>query len=51
MRSPLAALLFEFFNWEPPPFDNRESKVYLSRKLDRDIVDTHRLKRTVTQVE
>ena len=51
MRSTLDSLRFEVVKFEPHPLDNRESKVYLSKKLDRDIVDMHRLKRTVTQVE
>ena len=51
MRSTLDSLRFEVVKFEPNALDNRESKVYLSKKLDREIVDSHRLKRTVTQVE
>jgi hypothetical protein len=31
--------------------DNRESKVYLSKKLGPDLLDTHRSMRTVVTVE
>jgi hypothetical protein len=51
MRSTLDSLRFEVVTFEPHALDNRESKVYLSKPLDRDTVDAHRLKRTVTQVE
>lgn len=51
MRSTLDSLRFEVVKFERHPADNRESKVYLSKQLDRDVVDTHRSRRTVTQVE
>jgi GNAT superfamily N-acetyltransferase len=51
MRSTLDSLRFEVVKFEPSPIDNRESKVYLSKKLDREVVDSHRLRRTVTQVD
>jgi hypothetical protein len=51
MRSTLDALRFEVVKFEPHHFDNRESKVYLSKKLTRDVVDAHRSRRLVTQVE
>jgi GNAT superfamily N-acetyltransferase len=51
MRSTLDSLRFEVVKFERHPADNAESKVYLSKQLHRDIVDAHRLKRMVTQVE
>jgi hypothetical protein len=51
MRSTLDSLRFEVVKFEPNLLDNSESKVYLSKLLDRDIVDTHRLKRMVTAIE
>ncbi len=51
MRSTLDSLRFEVVKFERHPADNAESKVYLSKRLDRDIVDAHRLKRMVTQIE
>ncbi len=51
MRSTLDALRFEVVKFERHPGDNAESKVYMSKKLTRDIVEAHRSKRMVTQVE
>ncbi len=51
MRSTLDALHFEVVRFERHPIDNGESKVYMSKKLTRDVVDAHRSKRMVTQVE
>ena len=51
MRSTLDALRFEVVKFERYPADNLESKVYLSRRLTRDVVDAHRSQRMVTQVE
>lgn len=51
MRSTLDALRFEVVKFERHPADNAESKVYMSKKLTRDIVEAHRSKRMVTQVE
>jgi len=50
MRSTLDGLRFEVVKFERHP-DNRESKVYLSKTLHRDVVDAHRSRRSVTQVE
>ena len=49
MRGTLDNLEFEVVKFEPHP-DNRESKVYLSKKLDASVLKSHRLKRTVVQV-
>ena len=51
MRSTLDALRFEVVRFERHPADNLESKVYLSKRLSRDVVEAHRSKRMVTQVE
>jgi GNAT superfamily N-acetyltransferase len=51
MRSTLDGLRFEVVKFERHPEDNRESKVYLSKKLDREVVSTHRSRRSVTHVE
>jgi len=51
MRSTLDALRFEVVKFERHPVDNLESKVYLAKRLSRDLVDTHRSRRMVTQVE
>jgi hypothetical protein len=49
MRSTLAALKFDVIKYEPHP-DNHESKVYMSKKLDADILDTHQSRRSVVKV-
>ena len=50
MRSALDALRFDVINFEPHP-DNRESKVYMSKKLDQDALDLHQSRRSVVKVE
>jgi GNAT superfamily N-acetyltransferase len=50
MRGTLDHLRFEVIKFERHPADNCESKVYLSRKLDATVLDTHRSARTVVQV-
>jgi GNAT superfamily N-acetyltransferase len=50
MRGTLDHLRFEVVKFERHPADNGESKVYLSRKLDATVLDTHRSARTVVQV-
>ena len=49
MRGTLDHLRFDVVKYEPHP-DNRESKVYLSKKLGPDLLDTHRSMRTVVTV-
>jgi GNAT superfamily N-acetyltransferase len=49
MRSTLAALKFDIIKYEVHP-DNRESKVYMSKKLGADVVDTHQSRRSVVKV-
>ena len=50
MRAALDHLRFDVVKYEPH-LDNRESKVYLSKKLGPDLLDTHRSMRTVVTVE
>jgi GNAT superfamily N-acetyltransferase len=49
MRGTLDHLRFDVVKYEPHP-DNRESKVYLSKKLGPDLLDTHRSMKTVVTV-
>jgi hypothetical protein len=49
MRGTLDHLHFDVVKYEPHP-DNRESKVYLGKKLGRELLDTHRSMRTVVTV-
>lgn len=51
MRSTLDALMFEVVKFERHPTDNGESKVYMSKRLSRDVVDAHRSRRTVARIE
>jgi GNAT superfamily N-acetyltransferase len=50
MRGTLDHLHFDVVKYEPHP-DNRESKVYLGKKLGREVLDTHRSMRRVVTVE
>ncbi len=50
MRGTLDNLHFEVVKFERHPTDNRESKVYLSKRLDASVLKSHRLNRTVVQV-
>lgn len=50
MRATLANLKFEVVKFEPNPADNRESKVYLSKRLDASVLKSHRFRRRVVQV-
>ena len=49
MRGTLDHLHFDVVKYEPHP-DNRESKVYLGKKLGSEVLDTHRSMRTVVTV-
>jgi hypothetical protein len=49
MRGTLDHLRFDVIKYEPHA-DNRESKVYLSKKLKPDVLDTHRSMKTVVQL-
>ena len=49
MRSTLDHLQFNVIKFEPNPLDNRESKVYLSKRLGLEVLDRHRSKRSVVR--
>jgi hypothetical protein len=50
MRGTLDSLRYDVIKFEPHPTDNRESKVYLSKKLGAEVLRDHRSRRTVVQV-
>ena len=50
MRGTLDQLNFDVIKYEPNAKDNRESKVYLSKKLTSDVLRSHTSKRNVTYV-
>jgi hypothetical protein len=50
MRGTLDHLRFEVVKYERNASDNAESKVYLSKKLHPELLDTHRSAKTVVQV-
>ena len=50
MRGTLDHLRFEVVKYERSPIDNAESKVYLSKKLHAEVLDSHRSAKTVVQV-
>ena len=49
MRATLAQLHFNVIRFVPNPADNRESKVFLSKRLGQHVLDTHRSRRSVTK--
>jgi len=49
MRGTLDHLHFDVVKYEPQP-DNRESKVYLGKRLGSEVLNTHRSMRTVVTV-
>ena len=49
MRSALAQLHFNVIRFVPNPIDNRESKVFLSKRLGQHVLDTHRSRRILTR--
>ncbi|OFV93362.1 MAG: hypothetical protein A3G76_07380 [Acidobacteria bacterium RIFCSPLOWO2_12_FULL_65_11] len=50
MRGTLDHLRFEVVKYERNAADNAESKVYLSKKLHAEVLDSHRSAKTVVQV-
>ena len=50
MRGTLDHLEFDVVKFEPSRQENRESKVYLSKRLGLDVVDRHRSTRSVVHV-
>lgn len=51
MRGTLDQLEFDVVKYEAHPSDNRESKVYLSKRLTSDVVRAHRSTRTVVYAD
>jgi GNAT superfamily N-acetyltransferase len=51
MRGTLDQLEFNVIKYEVHPFDNRESKVYLSKQLTSDVLRAHRSTRTVVYAD
>jgi hypothetical protein len=49
MRGTLDHLRFDVVKYEPNPRDNRESKVYLSKRLEAGVFDQHRSLRSVVK--
>jgi hypothetical protein len=49
MRSTLAQLNFDVIRFVPHPFDTRESKVFLSKRLGQHVIDGHRSRRSVVR--
>jgi len=49
MRAALAQLNFDVIRFVPHIMDNRESKVFLSKRLGQHVVDRHRSRRMVTR--
>jgi GNAT superfamily N-acetyltransferase len=49
MRATLAQLHFNIIQYVPHPEDNRESKVFMSKRLGQHVLDTHRSRRSVTK--
>ncbi len=50
MRGTLDQLEFDVIKYEPNAIDNRDSKVYLSKRLTSDVVRAHTSRRSVTYV-
>lgn len=50
MRGTLDSLRFEVVKYERNAIDNAESKVYLSKKLVPETIETHRSARTVVEI-
>ena len=50
MRGTLDQLQFDVVKFEPHRTDNRESKVYLAKRLTSDVLRSHTSRRTVTHV-
>ena len=49
MRSTLDHLEFNVVKYEPDAGDNRESKVYLSKRIGLEVLDRHRSRRQVVR--
>jgi hypothetical protein len=51
MRSTLAQLQFDVIRFVQHPFQNGESKVFLSKRLGQHVIDRHRSRRSVVRTE
>jgi GNAT superfamily N-acetyltransferase len=51
MRGTLDQLEFDVIKYEVSPYDNRESKVYLSKRLTSDVLRAHTSTRTVVYAD
>ncbi len=51
MRATLDHLRFHVIRFEPHPTDNGESKLYLSKKLSRQLLEEHASLRAVTRID
>ena len=49
MRGTLTHLNFDVVKYEPNAIDNRESKVYLSKRIAPEVLQTHQSERNLTQ--
>ena len=49
MRGTLDHLQFNVIKFEPNEADNRQSKVYLSKRLGLEVLDGHRSQRSVVR--
>ena len=49
MRAALAQLNFDVIRFVPHTTDNRESKVFLSKRLGQSVLDSHRSRRILTR--
>ena len=49
MRGTLTHLSFDVVKYEPNAIDNRESKVYLSKRIGPEVIQTHQSERILTQ--
>jgi hypothetical protein len=49
MRAALAQLNFNVIRFVQNPMDNRDSKVFMSKRLGQHVVDSHRSRRKVTR--
>jgi hypothetical protein len=51
MRATLAQLHFNVIRFVPHPGDDRESKVFLRKRLGQHVIDTHRSRRSLTRAD
>jgi GNAT superfamily N-acetyltransferase len=51
MRATLAQLHFNVIRFVPHPVDDRESKVFLRKRLGQHVLDSHRSRRSLTRAD